>query len=298
MSEENLNEIYARFEEIWAEFCKELSKNSLYKEFADSVPSQEKLSDFVESLPKTSHSWKLIESYAFYKDKLIEDAISWFLFGIEPLFKQLNSLDSTPIKFTCTDDIYFASVLQKDNLLPNKLSAALAETFISTMSEVQNKKYSVDTLFMKPPKSGRKKGSGVSQWSVMHRYYQQIKLNPKKTQAYSTIAKDMNVSKDTIRRIVERYSKLKESRSDLKIWLKEKCLKLEYVTSDVKIDLIKNCIIDELLEIYKSKENSKYYLGLTWFLCRSSKRNEKQPLKKDELLNGFNRLIEISIEYW
>jgi hypothetical protein len=300
MTTSNLIEMFREFDGIWSEFVKELSKVNCYKEFGDLVMLQERLSDFVESLPKTSHSWKLIESYSFYRDKLTQDGIDWFVLNIKPLFEKLNTPDSETIKLEDSSQIYFASILLKDKVLPDRLSFALADVILNTLNESQEKKYTLNSLFLTPPEAGRKKGSGVKEPLVMRKYFRLIKLSMKKSEIYSAIANEHYVSDDTIRRIVERKLKMLNSKDSLAKWLIDRCKLIKNSRTKSEKDKLISHLNEDLIQIEKDG-NSTFHLGLKWHIDLAKEINnnratpEEQPLiKYIELINSASERFHVS----
>jgi hypothetical protein len=288
---DNLIDLYREFDGSWNEFVKELSKDSRYAEFVDSVDLQDKLTIFINSLPKESHCWKLIESYSYYRDKLTQDGVDWFLFNIKPLFEKLDNSDSEIIKFDSSSQIYFASVLLKDNVLPHRLSFALADTLLNTLSELDSKKYTVESLFLTPPKAGRKKGSGVKESSVMWAYHRLKKGAKSKKDIYSELANDLHVSDDTIRRIVERNMKVHNSRESLKKWLIDRCQPIKSNDNKNEKEHLIRLLNDDLIQI-ENDDKSKYHLGLRWHIDLTQKINDNRKIPKEVPSIKYIELID------
>ena len=108
-------------------------------------------------------------------------------------------------KFQSEFDLWLAAIFLESSAyqLPNNIIRALGSTIISSMNEADSKKYSLETLFIAPPKAGRKKEDHSA---TIHTVMREIIVSKRdRNEVYAEVAKARNKSTDTIRRIYERF---------------------------------------------------------------------------------------------
>ncbi len=188
-------------------YKKILAEKGSFDSYIEGLDIIDDLYKFIVSAPQTSECWKVILGYTCYKDKLVDDGIYWFCYQVMPLFKQLIKPDSEEIKFRTENEIFLASILMMDDLLPKRIAKFLARTYVSGLKEISEKKYGIDSFFIYPPKAGRRKGSGLNEHYVIREFHRLMLEGKSKNEIYSQIAEVNFVSSDTVRRMVERWSK-------------------------------------------------------------------------------------------
>lgn len=116
-------------------------------------------------------------------------------------------------KFESEFDLWLASIFLENSayLLPSNIIRALGSTIINSMNEAASKKYSLESLFIVPPKAGRKKEDHSA---TIHTLMRGIIVNKRdRDEVYAEAAKERNKSIDTIRRIYERFVQEKVKKS-------------------------------------------------------------------------------------
>lgn len=134
-----------------------------------------------------------------------------FFTSVENLHDKLSSLPPEKIQFENEGDIALAVLMMADGILPIQAHLALANTFIEALEEITKKKYTVNSLGIKPPTRGRKSNANRDD----HIITSVAKLKQSgicADDAYLKIANEHHVSKDTIRRIYERANKNRRNR--------------------------------------------------------------------------------------
>lgn len=113
---------------------------------------------------------------------------------------------SEEVVFGNTFDIQLASFLLIDNLLPLPGVKALSNVMFNVIQESYEKKYTMESLYITPPKSGRKENK-IFLRIVFHEVREHLEKGLSKKEAYMLVAEKHSKSPDTIRRIVERINK-------------------------------------------------------------------------------------------
>ncbi len=132
------------------------------------------------------------------------DELSDWLGHAEYLIDKWSS--SETVQFEHSDQIFFASLLLMDDLLPPAARKAIGKLTIEAMTEAKEKKYKIDALGIKPPKSGRKENR-TNIIFIVHAVRDLLLTGKSKTEAYNQVAEEESKSPDTIRRIFERTVK-------------------------------------------------------------------------------------------
>jgi len=108
--------------------------------------------------------------------------------------------------FTSKYEILIASLLLHDDLLPDAAIRAFSKLMLDTIIEANDKKIKLQSLYVSPPKRGRK-----SSGSLLYRRFETHRLIHKEgrstSKAYKKIADKHCVSVDAIRRDYERNIK-------------------------------------------------------------------------------------------
>lgn len=125
---------------------------------------------------------------------------------IENLHEKLSSCSSQEVQFASNYEIFLALLMMADGVLPSQAYKALAKIFIDAVSEIGEKKYTVDALKMAPPPRGRKSMDDRDKLIVYS--VGRLKLSGVPAmEAYKQIAGEHHVAEDTVRRIYERFNK-------------------------------------------------------------------------------------------
>lgn len=159
----------------------------------------------VLNIPEKSSTHEFLIGYTVYRDETIEDAVDWFTLNLSGLYEQIQ-IESNPIHYKTELELFLSLKLLEDQLLPAELYKPLSIHIQNGLNEISQKKYTVNGLFIKPPKPGRKKGSGVNEHIVIREYLKERGNYNTKKQTYEQIAERHFVSLETVRRIVERYN--------------------------------------------------------------------------------------------
>lgn len=139
--------------------------------------------------------WK----YANYVGEL-DDLIPY----IEDLIDKWSSQNSSEVCFTSYNEITIAMYLLKDGLLPYSARIALSNVMIDTINEAIRNKLRIKSLFIEPPKPGRK-DDDTTFFIRRTEVYELIKEGKSSTEAYKIVAEKHFKSTDTIRRDYERF---------------------------------------------------------------------------------------------
>ncbi len=133
----------------------------------------------------------------------------------EDLIREWSVQNKEEIKFD-RFQITLAALLLKDNLLPAPARAAFADAVWEAMNDAIEKKYTLKSLHIHPPKSGMKKMTLQRLGFIMHSVSGIIRSGKTATQAYQEVADKCFVSPDTIRRVYERQMKKSQKHGEIK----------------------------------------------------------------------------------
>lgn len=133
----------------------------------------------------------------------------------EDLVREWSVRNRDEIKFD-SFQIILAALLLKDDLLPAPARAAFADAVWAAMNDAFEKKYTLKSLHIYPPKSGMKRMTLNHLGFIMHSVGGIIRSGKNATQAYQEVADKCFVSPDTIRRIYERQKKKSQKRGEIK----------------------------------------------------------------------------------
>ena len=132
----------------------------------------------------------------------------WLPFA-EDLVNSWANQSSDEIKFQSTFEIILASYLLMDDLLPQAAKKAFANLTLDVISDADDQKLTLKSLFIHPPPPGRKRDK-ISYFIRMHEVIKLIKEGHKNQSAYDLVATEHHKSPDTIRRDYERYIKRRQ----------------------------------------------------------------------------------------
>lgn len=132
------------------------------------------------------------------------DADDFLSFAEDRLKAWQQAEDS--IEFKDPDEIAIACLLLEDDLLPDKAAKALAGTMLNTLHECREKRLTIESLKIQPPRSGRKENR-AGKGHILLSTSKLIKQGIPKQQAYDIVANQFYKSPDTVRRIYERAIK-------------------------------------------------------------------------------------------
>lgn len=124
----------------------------------------------------------------------------------ENLVQEWSSKNSDEVTFRGTFEIILAALLLEDDLLPASARVAFAKRMLSTINEAESNQLRLESLYIHPPKPGRKKSDTefvVRFHEIRKLTYEGISL----TEAYKAVAEKYFKSPDTIRREYERFRK-------------------------------------------------------------------------------------------
>ncbi|MER2601380.1 MAG: hypothetical protein ABTR27_03400 [Candidatus Competibacter phosphatis] len=133
----------------------------------------------------------------------------------EDLIREWSVQNKDEIKFD-SFQIALAALLLKDDLLPAPARAAFADAVWEAMNDAFEKKYTLKSLHIHPPKSGMKKMTLERLGFIMLSVSRIIRSGKNATQAYQEVADKCFVSPDTIRRVYERQKKKSQKRGEIK----------------------------------------------------------------------------------
>jgi hypothetical protein len=146
------------------------------------------------------------KEHAIFKFAWAGDELDDWLPYAEDLVQTWSVQNKDEIKFD-PFQIILATLLLKDDLLPAPARAALADAVWEAMNDAIEKKYTLKSLHIHPPKSGMKKMTDHELGFIMHSVSGIIRCGKTATQAYQEVADECSKSPDTIRRIYERQKK-------------------------------------------------------------------------------------------
>lgn len=145
----------------------------------------------------------MIWQYAYYHDEL-DDILPHVEYLIGE-WEVREYQDDQPF-FKNQEEIRIASFLLHDDLLPDVARKAFSILMVGSMMEANDKQVYLESLYVTPPKRGRKTSKEVRHRRFeVHRLINNDGLLPMK--AYKKIADKYYVSLDTIRRDYERALK-------------------------------------------------------------------------------------------
>ncbi len=134
------------------------------------------------------------------------DELNDWLSYAEDLVRKWSVQNKDEIKFD-SFQITLAVLLLKDDLLPASAREAFADAVWEAMNDAFEKKYTLKSLHIHPPKSGMKKMTPARLGFIIHSVSGIIRSGKNTTQAYQEVADKCFVSPDTIRRVYEREKK-------------------------------------------------------------------------------------------
>ena len=127
----------------------------------------------------------------------------------EDLVNKWANQSGDEIEFQSTFEIALASYFLMDDLLPKAAKKAFAKITIDVISEADDQKLTLKSLFIHPPPPGRKRDK-ISSFIRMREVIKLIKEGHKNQAAYELVATEHHKSPDTIRRDYERYIKRRQ----------------------------------------------------------------------------------------
>ncbi len=153
--------------------------------------------------------------HAIWKFAYAGDELDDWLPYAEDLIRKWSVQNKNEVQFD-SFQIILAALLLKDGLLPASASAAFADAVWEAMNDAIEKKYTLKSLHIHPPKSGMKKMNLDRLGFIMHSVSGIIRSGKNATQAYQEVADKCFVSPDTIRRVYERQKKKSQKRGEIK----------------------------------------------------------------------------------
>ncbi len=152
---------------------------------------------------------------AIWKFANPDDGLDDWLGYAENLVQKWSVQNKDEIEF---DSFQFAlaTLLLKDDLLPDNARAAFADAMWKAMEEAHEKKYTLKNLHVYPPSSGMEKMHPYQLGFIMHGVRQAIQDGKTATKAHQEIADTLFKSPDTIRRIYERQRKKRQKPGEIK----------------------------------------------------------------------------------
>ena len=115
--------------------------------------------------------------------------------------------DFEEYKFSDPFELFLAAIFLEESppLLPSHVKKAVGSTLKQAITESSDKKYTMESLYVFPPKPSRKKGDRYRR-SIIYSVGRLIRVEGWNRQsAYQKIAEQNHKSPDTIRRIYERH---------------------------------------------------------------------------------------------
>jgi hypothetical protein len=147
--------------------------------------------------------------HAIWKFANAGDELDDWLPYAEELVRKWAKQSSLEIKFKGVFELYLAVLLLKDDLLPASARMVLGELMLKTIIEAMDKKLTIESLGIHPPKSGRRKINPQTLGYIMHKVSRIIRSGKTATEAYKVVSEELCKTPDTIRRIYEREMKRK-----------------------------------------------------------------------------------------
>ena len=143
-----------------------------------------------------------------------DESDDWLPYA-EDLIRQWSVQNKDEIRFD-EFQIVLATLLLKDDLLPAPARAAFAKAVWEAMNDALKKKYTLKSLHIYPPKSGRQKMTQIRLGFIMMSVSRLIRSGKNATQSYQEVADKLFVSPDTIRRVFERQKKKSQKPGEIK----------------------------------------------------------------------------------
>ena len=153
--------------------------------------------------------------HAIWKFAYAGDELDDWLPYAEDLIRKWSVQNKDEIKFD-SFQIALAALLLKDDLLPAPARTAFADAVWEAMNDAFEKKYTLKSLHIHPPKSGMKKMTPERLGFIIHSVSGIIRSGKNSTQAYQEVADKCFVSPYTIRRVYERQKKKNQKRGEIK----------------------------------------------------------------------------------
>jgi hypothetical protein len=153
--------------------------------------------------------------HAIWKFADAGDELNDWLPYAEDLVWKWSVQNKDEIKFD-SFQIIIAALLLKDDLLPAPARAAFADAVWEAMNDAIERKYTLKSLHIHPPKSGRKKTTLNELGFIMLSVSNIIRSGKTATQAYQEVADKCFKSPDTIRRVYERQMKKRKKPGEIK----------------------------------------------------------------------------------
>ena len=145
--------------------------------------------------------------HAIWKFANAGDELDDWLTYAETLVKQWAKQSSLEVKFEGVFELYLAALLLKDDLLPASARMVLGELMLKAINEASNKKLTIESLGIHPPKPGRHKITPHTLGYIIHSVSGIIRSGETATEAYKVVSEKLCKTPDTIRRIYEREMK-------------------------------------------------------------------------------------------
>ncbi|WP_376697240.1 hypothetical protein [Wenzhouxiangella sp. EGI_FJ10305] len=124
----------------------------------------------------------------------------------ESLGRKWSKLAPEEISFKSTDEILKASYLLDKGRLPEAAWSAYSHVVLDAILEIEEKKLTVDSLHIKPPKRGRQEDRRQKGYMIL-KTQELIRFGYSPTEAYDQLAQELHKSPDTVRRTYERARK-------------------------------------------------------------------------------------------
>jgi len=153
--------------------------------------------------------------HAIWKFAYTGDELDDWLPYAEDLVRQWSVQNKDEIKFD-SFQITLATLLLKDDLLPAPARAAFADAVWDAMGDAIERKYTLKSLHIHPPKSGMKKMILHELGFIMLSVSEIIRSGKTATQAYQAVADKCFKSPETIRRVYERQIKKRKKPGEIK----------------------------------------------------------------------------------
>lgn len=153
--------------------------------------------------------------HAIWKFANACDELDEWLPYAEDLIRQWSVQRKDEIKYD-SFQIRLAALLLKDDLLPAPARAAFADAVWEAMNDAIDKKYTLKSLRIHPPKAGRKRMARGHLSFIMYSVRNAIRSGKTASQAYQEVADRCYKSPDTIRRVYERQNKKSQKPGEIK----------------------------------------------------------------------------------
>jgi len=147
--------------------------------------------DPIAQAEKRAEAWRELKEWE-------EDAKS--------LGREWAALAPEDVTFQNHDQILKACFLLDEGLLPKSAWSAFANVVMDTVVEAQDKKLTIKSLDLKPPRRGRTSDPKLQGYMVL-KTKELIESGSSANEAYAQLAKELHKSPDTVRRTYERAKK-------------------------------------------------------------------------------------------